>query len=353
MVGGLKLGKLQGGKLSVMASILSKRRVQTGIRPFDPYRDLEAVAELIGIAFGDNLDPAGRAALAEMRRAARFGVVFGWLYQTGWSVEDSPPGFVWIERGRVVGNVSLRRTPARGGFLVGNVAVHPDWQGRGIAGALMEAALDEIASLGGQWVGLEVEADNQVARRLYERLQFAEVSRILHLLRPAGSSWNGEIPRCPSLRRGRHGDSEALIDLVRAVIPEYQRPLLELRLVDYRLSWERALDHFLEGRREVWWVIEEKGAVCAAVRVLRERRGRPDRLEFLVSPEYGGRFEDVLVWRAISSLRGAPKKMIEVLLPNPDDSLVEALKIAGFRKLRVLIQMRRDLAALTHQVYLA
>ena len=336
-----------------MASILRKRRVQTGVRPFDPYRDLGAVAELIGIAFGDNLDPAGRAALAEMRRVARFGVVFGWLYQTGWSIEDSPPGFVWVERGRIVGNVSLRRTPARGGFLVGNVAVHPAWQGRGIASALMEAALGEIASLGGQWVGLEVEADNQVARRLYERLQFTEVSRMLHMLRPAGLPWDGKIPRHPSLRRGRRGDSEALVDLVQAVIPEYQRPLIELRLADYRLSWERVLDHFLEGRREFWWVIEEKGTVCAAVRVLRERRGRPDRLEFLVSPECGGRFEDVLVGRAISSLRGAPKKMAEVLLPNPGDSLVTALRMTGFRELRVLIQMRRDLATLTRQVYLA
>ena len=331
-----------------MASMLRKGRVQTGVRSFDPYRDLGAVTELIGTAFGDNLDPAGRAALAEMRRVARWGMFFGWLYQTGWSSEDSPPGFVWVEKGRIVGNVSLRRTPARGGFLVGNVAVHPDWQGRGIASTLMEAALDEIASLGGQWVGLEVDADNQVARRLYERLQFAEVSRMLHMLRPAGLPWNGEIPRCPSLRRGRHRDSEALVNLMQAVIPEYQRPLLELRLMDYRLSWERTLDHFLEGRREVWWVIEEQGAVCAAVRVLRERGGRPDRLEFLISSECGDRFEDILVRRAVSSLPGAPEKMIEVLLPNPGDALVTALRKAGFQELRMLIQMRRDLAALTY-----
>ncbi|MBN1979398.1 MAG: GNAT family N-acetyltransferase [Anaerolineae bacterium] len=328
-----------------MASIMRKRYAQTGVRPFDPYRDLGAVAELIDVAFGDSLDPAGRAALAEMRRAARWGIFWGWLYQTGWSSEDLPPGFVWVEKGRVVGNVSLRRTPARRGFLVGNVAVHPDWQGRGIARALMEAALDEIASLGGQWVGLEVEADNQVARRLYERLQFVGVSRTLHMLRPAGLPWGGEIPRGPSLRRGRRRDSKALVDLVQAVIPEYQRPLLELRLADYHLSWERALDHFLEGRREVWWVIEEEGAVRAAVRVLRECRGRPDRLEFLISPEYGGRFADILVRRALSSLPGTPKKMIEVLLPNPDDSLVAMLRKAGFQELRVLIQMRRDLAA--------
>lgn len=325
-----------------MASMLRKGRVRTGVRPFDPYRDLGAVAELIGIAFGDSLDPAGRAALVEMRRVARLGTFLGWLYQPGWGSENSMPGFVWIEDGQVVGNVSLRRTPLRGGFLIGNVAVHPDWQGRGIASALMEAALDEIVSLGGQWVGLEVEADNQVARRLYERLKFAEVGQVLHMLRPAGLPWDKGIPQHPSLRRGRYRDSEALVGLMQAVIPEHQRPLLELRLADYRLSWGRTFDQFLEGRREVWWVIEERGAICAAVRIVRERWRRPDRLEVLVLPEYRGRFENVLVQRAITSLRGAPRNAVEVLLPNPDDSLVTALLAVGFHKLRVLIQMRRD-----------
>jgi hypothetical protein len=56
----------------MVASMLRKGHVQTGVRRFDPQRDLQAVAELIGIAFGDGLDPAGRVALADMRRVARW-----------------------------------------------------------------------------------------------------------------------------------------------------------------------------------------------------------------------------------------------------------------------------------------
>jgi ribosomal protein S18 acetylase RimI-like enzyme len=327
----------------MVASILRKRRVQTGVRPFDPYRDLGAVAELIGTAFGDDLDPAGRAALEEMRRVARWGTLLGWLYQPGWGSMGATSGFVWVEEGCVVGNVSLRRALAWEGFLIGNVAVHPDWQGRGIAGALMEAALDEIAAQGGRWVGLEVEADNPVALGLYERLGLTEIGRMLHMLRLAGLPWDGRVQPHPSLRRGRRRDSAALVDLVHAVVPEAQRPLLELRLEDYQLGWRRALNQFLEGRREVWWVIEEKGVVCAAVRVLCERGGRPDRLEVLVLPEHSGRFEDVLVKQAMVSLHGAPKNMVEVLLPSSTDSLVAALERDGFQTLRVLVQMRLDL----------
>lgn len=327
----------------MVTSLLRKGRVQTGVRRFDPYRDLGAVAELIGVAFGDKLDPAGQAALNEMRRVARWGGLLGWLYHPGWSGMGLAPGFVWVEDGRVVGNISLRRTLEWNGFLAGNVAVHPDWQGRGIASALMGAALDEISAQGGRWVGLEVEADNQVARRLYEGEGFQEIGRVLHMLRPAGMPYGGKPPQHPSLRRGRSSDSSSLIDLVRGVVPEHLRPLLELRLEDYQPNWERALDQFLEGRREAWWVIEDEGTVCAAVRVLREHGDRPHQLEILVSAEYAGRFESVLVQQAMISLRGARRKAVEILLPNAAEVLIEALEVAGFRKLRVLAQMRLDL----------
>jgi ribosomal protein S18 acetylase RimI-like enzyme len=326
----------------MVASMLRKGRVQTGVRRFDPYRDLGAVAELIGAAFGDSLDPAGRAALADMRRVARWGALLRWVFPPEWSGLGSTAGFVWVEDGRVVGNVSMRRSLEWSGFLIGNVAVHPHWRGRGIAGALMDAALDEIASQGGRWAGLEVEADNRVAWRLYEGEGFRELGRVLHMLRLAGLPWNGVSPHHPALRRGRGRDGSALVDLLRAVVPERLRLLLELRLQDYQPSWQRALDQLLEGRRETWWVVEESGVICAAARVLREHGRYPDRLEVLVLPEHAGRFEDVLVRQAVASLRGAPKKAIEILLPNPSDCLVAGLRTAGFEDLRVLVQMRLD-----------
>ncbi len=319
------------------------RRARNGVRPFDPHRDSGPVVELIAAAFGDKLGPAGQVALERMRRKARWDPLLGWLYWPGGSGGAVAPGFVWVEEGRVVGNVSLRRAPARGGFLIGNVAVHPAWQGRGIARALVEAALEEISARGGRWAGLEVGADNQQARRLYERLGFREVGRTLHMHRPPGLPWAGGPLPHPALRRGRSRDSAALIELVRAIVPEPLCPLLELPKGNYRPGWERTLDCWLEGRREVWWVIEEGGAVRGAVRALRERGRRPDLLEVLVAPEHNGRFEAVLVQQGVAGLRGASKKMVETMLPSPTEPLVVALEADGFQKLRVLVQMRLNL----------
>lgn len=316
-----------------------------GVRPFDPYRDLKPVTELISVAFADRLDPVGQLTLAQMRRAARRGPLERWLHQPAWGSEGVIPGFVWVEDGCVVGNVSLRRALVRGGFFVGNVSVHPDWRRRGIAGALMKAALEEISARRGRWVGLEVRTGNLVARRLYERLGFREVGRTSRMICAAGTSRPADLPSSHfRLRRGRSRDSRALIELVRASVPKPLRPLLELREQDYRPSWERTLDCWLGGRRETWWVVDDGGKICGAVRTLCERGRRADRLEVLVSSEPVGDLETLLVQRGVASLRGAFPRMTLTVLVNPAEPMVSALETVGFQKSCVLIQMYLDLA---------
>jgi ribosomal protein S18 acetylase RimI-like enzyme len=337
------------------------------VRPFDPLRDLVPVTELIVVAFGDRLGPSGQAALAEMQRLARWGSFLGRLSSPAWS---DPGGFVWVEEGCVVGNVSLRRAPGTEGYLIGNVAVHPDWQGRGFASALMQTALRDIRARGGRWVGLEVWAENRAAIQVYEKLGFREIGRTLRLLRPTSlplegggvgeaALWQGREPGSVSpptcagiglgqgslvLRRGRSGDHAALAGLLRAVVPRSQRALLEIRERDYRPGWERALDCWIEGRREHWWVIEEGGGISAAVRALRERGRRPDVLEVLVAPGQSGRFEDVLVRQGLACLGGARARMVEAVLVLPAEPLKDALRAAGFQDLRLYAQMRLDVA---------
>jgi ribosomal protein S18 acetylase RimI-like enzyme len=324
-------------------SMIRRRRAQAHMRPFNPYRDTKQIAELMALAFGGRLGADGEIALAEMRRIARWGPLLWWLYWPGWDRSGVIPGFVWVEQGRVVGNVSLRRASQWNGFFIGNVAVHPDWRRRGLATSLMEAALEVVSSKGGHWAGLEVRADNLGARQLYERLGFRKVGTTLHMLRPAGLPWTSTPIHSATLRGGRVHDGAALVELVRDMIPAQQRALLELRKQDYRPGWERTLSHWLDGRREVWWVDEESGILRGAVRVLFERGRRPDQLEILVAPGHSGHVEAVLLQRGLASLHGAPRKMVNVVLPTPTQSLVAALEASGFQTSRRLVQMRLDL----------
>jgi putative acetyltransferase len=92
---------------------------------------------------------------------------------------DPPEGsyvLVAVSEGGVVGNLDLRvhpDSPRRRHVGVIGVAVHDDWQGRGIGTSLMEAALD----LADNWLNLErielnVYADNAAGRALYEKFGF-------------------------------------------------------------------------------------------------------------------------------------------------------------------------------------
>ncbi len=315
-------------------------RHHDGLRPFDPYRDTHQVLDLVEVAFGDALDPDERLALARMRRLARRRLLRLLFLLDG----DArvAPGFVWVAGGRIVGNVSLRRSRAGwGGFFIGNVAVHPDWRGQGIARALVQAAIDLVVSLNGHWVGLEVRTDNLVARTLYEHFGFQAHGETAHLLRPPGPP----PPPEGRLRRARPGDGPALFTLVQAVVPEPQRSLLELTRDEYRLDFERMLDLLLYGRREHWWIAEEGGQVRGAVRLLYNWYGdRPARLEVLVAPAQRGRWERALVRRGLGARPSvAQRRMLVTEVPAPSEPLLAALREVGFREQRRLVQMRLDL----------
>lgn len=317
-------------------------RAGQGIRPLDPFRDTESVVELIHVAFGDRLDPAGRATLERMRRFARGGLLIQWAWAfLGKAI--IAPGLVWEAEGRVVGNVSLRRARSDGGYLIGNVVVHPDRRGQGIASALMREAIKLISRRGARWVGLEVRADNDVARRMYEGFGFREVGRTQHLLRPAGLDWAREMESPDVLRRAERGDGGGLVDLMESVIPAEHRPLLEVQASEYRPGWRRRVEHWLRGEDEIWWVSAEDAELQGAVRVVRKRGAFPNQMEVLIRRELTGCIESQLVRQGVRGLKGSPRKAIEIQVLADAATLVAALEEEGFQPLRRLVQMKRTL----------
>lgn len=67
------------------------------------------------------------------------------------------------------------------------MAVHPDRQGSGIGGVLLQALLGEADRRGAPSVGLEVRADNAGAQRLYAAYGFEAVGRRRHYYQPSGT----------------------------------------------------------------------------------------------------------------------------------------------------------------------
>ena len=117
-------------------SILARSEAtQDGLQSFDPVRHLRGVADLVGRVFSDELDARGGSAVREMQAVGRIGPLFGGLMQSG-IFDEMLSGYVWLERGRVVGNVTLQPADRSGmRWRISNVAVAPEYRGRGIARA--------------------------------------------------------------------------------------------------------------------------------------------------------------------------------------------------------------------------
>ena len=120
---------------------------------------------------------------ATIRDAAAIAALHGASFRRGWS--DGEIERLLIERNTIAHRATVGRTLC--GFILSrlaageaeilSVAVSSARRGRGLARALLHLHLRRLAGLGAQAVFLEVDEDNEPARRLYNRAGFREVGR--------------------------------------------------------------------------------------------------------------------------------------------------------------------------------
>lgn len=321
-------------------------RVQTayppdGPRPTNLRRDLRDIADLIELCFGDQLDSGDLSAVQEMRMLASLGPLLwllGAVEATGLGL-----GFVKLNDGRVVGNVNTLRAGSGlsglgAGWLIANVAVHPDLRRQGIARALMETALDFIRRQGGRWVVLQLEHDNHAARALYESLGFEEVGRLTVWQLGTGRA-NVQPSAGDALPRPRRAD-------------EWQAEMaLAARDRVGELAWTRPLEksHFKSGLlREFWdalngtrkerWVLDGASGLLGALWVEAVPLRTP-RLTLFLDPAVGQTGVGSSLVR-FGLGRIGPGRHVRLEAANRDPAFAAALMEMGFQDKRTLVQMR-------------
>jgi ribosomal protein S18 acetylase RimI-like enzyme len=170
-------------------NIFSSELHDPHLRPVDTHRDLAAVADVIEICFKDTLDPDGQNYLKRLRDAARFSYISSWATSLAEDASVLPlSGYVWVEENRVVGNLSLIPFASMGKrcYLIANVAVLPEYRGRGIGTHLTAHALEHVRDHRGASAWLQVRNDNPTAIHIYESLGFKERAR--------RTSWVNTLP---------------------------------------------------------------------------------------------------------------------------------------------------------------
>src|SRR5512141_639450 len=155
----------------MVAHAIRTKSAERGPRPFEPGRDLGAVARLLEEAFR----PEHSFPLSDTPFLRELGIAL-WTLSYAPVFPENVAGFVWVEDGRIVGNVTISQDEGRlDRCLISNVAVKPSYQRQGIARALMELTIEHLRSRGAKWALLNVRPNNPGAIRLYHELGFEDV----------------------------------------------------------------------------------------------------------------------------------------------------------------------------------
>jgi ribosomal protein S18 acetylase RimI-like enzyme len=320
----------------VTAGIAERSDSLRGIRPFNPVSDLKPVAELIMLAFGDALDRSSREMLQEMRALAwLFGPILWVLGATQSDLAYVFGGYVWVEEGKIVGNVTVHRQHnGKSGWFISNLAVHPDHRRRGVARRLLLEGVESARARGARRISLEVRADNTAARRLYEELGFRQVDSTtrmhmhpLHAARPVRS-------KVYSLEVASAREDRELYRFAEDVLSIEAREVLPVREQDYRLSLSRRLlggiSDVLQGRFTHRLVARRDGTLAGFALLRTGGFGFSHSLTLTVHPEHRTQVEEMLLTNTLSILRSDDSRAVLVKIRPSYSHVVDVFKRYGF-----------------------
>ncbi|HHX63709.1 MAG TPA: GNAT family N-acetyltransferase [Chloroflexi bacterium] len=322
---------------------LAAEQVPEPIRPFNPTRDMAGLASLIEVAFGPELALTGSRMVQDMRQMA----LLGPMLSLAGRVASLFSGYVWIEDGRLVGNVTLTQEKDPKVWTISNVAVLPDYRRRGIAAQLMDVAIEHVRRRGGRRILLQVRSNNEGAIRLYRRLGFVTYD-VQHELDISSSAWPVSVgPLRPGLRAVRPRDGAGLYNLIVRSTPEEVLARRPIHRGAYRrgLGWRlQQWWHTLMGGQE-WFELlaEEEGRPVAYGSVTAYMLRGPHELQTYVLPEHRGHWELPLAEGLFALLRNVPRYAMRSYVSATHPQALEALRLLGFRLLRTLNQMSLDL----------
>lgn len=331
--------------------VSDKASAESGLRMINLRTDLMAVADLIELVFADTMDASGRAAIREMRHLSRLGAGLNLLSGISEFMQGIGLGFVWIEDDKLVGNVSVYPTewPSELGrtWVIANVGVHPEYQRRGIARRLMQAAMNLIRERGGGMVLLQVDADNAIARSLYLKLGFVverpwtSWRRSAHLpFPPALDNQNIAISR----RHWHEWQSEySLAQRVRSPLlggMGWQRPLHPSLF--HRPFFQRILDWVNVRGTERYVIRSQDGNhVLASLWVERAAMSSVCQLTLMVEPAYHGLYDEAMINFAVRHFCDQGTHLI-IEHPADEEIVNHLLRRYQFRVRNEVIHMHWD-----------
>lgn len=300
-----------------------------GARLFDPGHDLAQVARLLEEAFRpDNSFP-----FSSIPMLRELGIVL-WTLSYAPAFPDTTTGFVWVEDGQIVGNVTLNPDEGRlDRYMITNVAVKPSYRRQGIARALMETVLGHLRSMHVKTAVLNVRPDNPGAIKLYQDLGFREIETRGEWIRRSSRVVPGTVWHPVAARALAESDAAAVSELMRAATPasvQKYHPMSN----EFAMAWEDRLAEsvadFMMGQTSRRWAFEKDGRLAAVLLLRAQYLPSPHRLRLQVHPDFRGSLEGDALAFALRQLSRYPARPIRVAATSAHPEWIACMKQNGF-----------------------
>lgn len=320
----------------MLVSIIDRESKFSGLRPFNPFRDIRPISELIELSFAHDLDPASRQMLNEMRTLAwLLGPMFWLLSRINSPLTDILGGYVWVEEDTIVGNVTVhRRYKGREGWFISNLAVHPHHRRKGIAHRLTMEGIQLAKSRAAQRVSLEVRANNMPAQKLYEKLGFAKVDSVSRM-KLERVSMVGAVPLSGfEIRTARPDEWRKVYQLAQDTFSPGAKEITPVKEKDHRPSFAQRLvssiGNLLKGRMVYRWAAVRDDRFVGLTVLHTGGILLPHSLTMMVHPDDRGKVEEMLLAKALLTLGTYPPKPLSARIQPSYEEIVDLFRRYGF-----------------------
>lgn len=315
-----------------------------GPRPINLREDADSILKLLDITFGPLQDERGRRQIGDR---VFINLNPPLLYRLTTFPGRFRPGFVWVEDGQIIANVTLVKSQITGRYLIANVAVLPEYRRMGFGRRLLEETIQYIYHLNGRDIILQVRQENSAAIQLYESLGFSRLGAMKHWetttsrlrSRPAEDNMAWTVRK---LKSREWGHAYALdID---SINPDLTWPMPTTRQ-KYNRSLFSKIDNFLNAQNNETWVVEKLdsnnwGTNLAGLVNLKSEWRRPLRIELRVHPKARGRIEHILLNKGLDRLSSWRGGTIRMTHPAEDEIVNVLLSGSNFTKRETLLVMQ-------------
>jgi len=315
------------------------------IRPFNLRRDLEAMVDLIEIAFADDEARLGQSFRTELESARKVLPLMLLLERISDTFRHGMDGFVCEEQGRIIALVNVSRAGLnKKRWEVGNVATHPDYRGQGLARQLVKRAIEHARKYGAEICVLDVREDNQPAYKLYKSLGFLHYDSNIDLkLETLPAVQALSLPGF-SLRTMKFSEWQPRFDLALRETPPAVQEFLPINISDYRVApIERVIQPLTMELQKIdshRWAVEKQGKLVGYVSLTARRTPRlTHRLILRADPKYQQELIEPLLTLALEKFHAYPRQNILSPVRNDNQLQRELFKKYGFEEVFVMHRM--------------